>query len=415
MTDKIITILSKLLKLDASYFLKGVLFALMQQIIGVSSGLLVSYLFGHFISVKIFGEYNFILSIIGLFTFLTLPGVDVALTSSIAQGYDSSLIQSQKKKFRISLIGIPIFLGLGFFYILKNNYSLGNALIICSIAYPFLYSYTNYPAFLTAKRKFGQLALLASISSLVFLLFTTISILFFPTTIGLITGYLLGISLPAIVSFHYSKKFIIFKGKKDTNLIPYGNFLTILSVLPWISGNIGSIILAFYLGPESLALFAVASRFFTAVQKNFQVIYKPATAKLASQSSKFHIDVIEKHTLKLIFIGLFVASALWFTTPLLIHFFFTEKYGDAIRYGQFLSLALIPLPLTLVFTDMIIYQQRKLPQVYMSTLPQLIKIVLYFIVIPIWKIDGLIILILIERFIEPLIPLIFLLRSSRKM
>lgn len=82
--------------------------------------------------------------------------------------------------------------------------------------------------------------------------------------------------------------------------------------------------------------------------------------------------------------------------------------------GRLLSLALIPLPLSWMLTDMVMYQKQKKPQILSSTFPQLIKIALYVILIPRFGIIALVGIVLAERFSEPIIPLYFLLKSAHK-
>ncbi len=400
----------KFLKLDLMYFATGSFWAIIQQIIGVSSGLFISYLFGHFVSKTVFGQYNLILSLLGMLNFVSLSGIDKPLTGSIGKGYDGSFVQSRNLKFKYSLIGIPLLLVFAGYYFMQNQNIVASGLIISALFFPFYNSFTNFPALLTAKKLFFTLSALASISSLFFLLVMTISIFLFPSTVGIITGYLLGLTVPSIFSFYFSKRYI-HNSKKDIHLPSYGLFLTVLSILPWVSANLGNVLLAHYLGVETLAIYSVASRFLTAVQKNFIVFYKPITSKLAGQTPKQNVITLKQHSIKLFAIGIGLAVGLWIMTPPLITFFFTDKYTDAIFYAQILSLALIPLPLNWVLNDMVIYQKHKAPQVVSAFFLPIIKIILFVTIIPSWGISGLVSIILLERFTEPLIPLFYVVKD----
>lgn len=405
--------LQQRLQLDINYFASSTFYSILQQIVGVSSGLIVSYLFGHFVSKTHFGEYNLVLSILGSITFLSLPGVDLGLTQSIVKGYDYSLIDSHKRKFRFSLVAIPALLILSYYYITQNNAQVGKLLILCAFWYPFLNAYTNFSTFLAAKHKFKQLAMIASTSSLFFLTSIFVSTYFFNSSLALTLGYLIGITFPTIAGYFYSTRFV-HNRKFDPQLSGYGLFLTLISIIPWISAFIGSILLGTLRSVELLATFVVASRFFTAFQKNFGVLYKPLSAKIAAQSAREHTFTLLTHGLKLIFMGIALCIGLYLTSPLLITFFFGSQYKEAIIYSQWLSLALIPQPLMLALNDMVIFQKDKKTQILTSTVPQIIKIILYLLLIPRWNISGLIIVILLERFTEPLIPLYAILRQRHK-
>ncbi len=413
-SKKIIFSLTKRLHLDIKYFLKGSIFAFLQQIVGITCGLSITYLFGHFVTKKVFGEYNLILSILGMITFLSLPGLDFALIQSIAHGYDKSFNQSMIQKFKFSFLGIPILLGFSFYYFSFRQNSIALSLLIASSFFPFLNAFSNFPAFLTAKKKFLDLALISGFSSIFYFLIILASFRWQSNTVGITVGYLLALIIPSLIGFNYSKRYINKKSRIDRDLPKYGEFITFLSILPWISGNLGNFLLGNAIGVEQLALMAVASRFLTAVQKNFGVFYKPITARLAEQTSTQHLETIFKHSIKLLLIGCLLCLTLWITTPFLINSFFNKNYTQAIIYGQWLSLTLIPFPLTLAYTDMVIYQKLKKPQLIMSFVPNIGKLILFIFVIPRFGIIGLIFIILLERFVEPVIPLVSLLNIYRK-
>ena len=403
--------LTKKFNLDAEYFLKGGLFNSIQLGIGLLCGLIVNYIFGHFLSKTVYGEYSLILSITSIFTFLSLPGIDIALIQSVGQGYSGTLIPAFITKIKISLVGGLILFAVSLHYFLKHEYIISQGILIISLLFPFLYSFGIYSALLTAQRKFAILALFASFSSLFYLLINTVIILWRPSTVYVVVSYLIGIIIPSLAGFLYCKKYSI-NSEVDKNISKYGSFLTLVNALPWISGNLGSVILGNILGVVPLATFSVANSFLGDVQKVFIVFYKPITAKLAQQTVKEHSKTILVHLPKFIAIGIFLCLGLWFVVPYLVHFLFPQ-YQEAIFYAKLLSLALIPLPITWVVNDMLVYQKKKAPQLFSSIVPQISKIILYFILIPTYKINGLILIILLDRYTAPMISLYFLIRERR--
>lgn len=397
-----------LLHLDLNYFIKGSFYGILQQLVGVTCGLTVFYLFGHFVSRTVFGQYSLILSILGLLTFFSLPGIDTALITSVRKGFDKSFVAGMKHKFKYSLLGIPVLLIWSIFYLLQNNIVIFQILVVSAFIFPFLNTFTNFPSFLVAKKLFAKHALLASLSSIFYLFIFLILIFISPTSFWLIIGYFIALIIPYIFSTIYCLRFIKLKSQIDPNLRSYGLFLTGTSILPWIAGNSGSIILGSLLGAEYLAVFAIASRFIASAEKNLIVLFKPVSAKLAYQSPKEHLQTLKQHGTKLIILGIGISIIAWFATPYFIRFF-SNQYQDAIPYGQYLSLILVPLPLHWVINDMLIYQKKKLAQILTSVIPDVTKIILYFILIPIWKINGLIAVAVFDRFFQPTIILLFIL------
>ena len=411
--NKIIDLFSKIgnkLNLDLTYFATNSLYGLIQQVIGSVCGIILTYLLGHFVSQTIFGEYNLILSIIGLFTFLSLPGLNTALTQAAGRGYDGALIQSAKLKFVFSLLGIPCLLLYALYYFLHGNRYLAQVLSVAAVSFPLLYTFTNYSFFLTAKRRFTTITILSSLSSIFFLILLSTVIFVSPATLSLTLGFIIATIIPSFVSFWFSLKFVANK-KPDPELPHYGFFLTLVQILPWVSGYLGNIILAFFLHARALAIFTVASSFYIIAQQSFMVFYKPITGKLVTQNVRGHLDTLAKHASKLVLLGAFLAGSLWLVVPWLISFFYKSSYQVAVNYAQWLSLVLLPMPIAWVLADMLIYQKKKKPQIFVSIVPPVVKILLFLVLIPKWGIGGLVAVVLLEKFVSPLISLFVLLRD----
>ena len=64
---------------------------------------------------------------------------------------------------------------------------------------------------------------------------------------------------------------------------------------------------------------------------------------------------------------------------------------------------------------MMLYQKKTQALIVRSTVPQVIKIILYILVVPIYKIEGLVVIALIDRFTEPLIPLLSIIKPGIKL
>ncbi len=385
------------LQIDVNYFAWGTIYTGIQQVIGIICGFIVTYLFANFISKTVYGEYNLVLSILSIITFLSLPGIDTALIQSVGQGYEASFPNAVRMKIKFSFLGSVALLGFALFYFISAKITIATSLIFIALIYPFLYSFSLTTPFLTAKRLFRLLTKLSSLSSVGFLIISALSIFLFPTALGITAGYTLGLIVPGMLGFIYALRFINKSSHTDPDLVSYSSFLTLISVLPWISSYLGQIILGTSIGPQSLAVFSIANGFLASVQKSFIVFYKPITAKLAAQSSKQHLSTLRTHGLKFVTIGVLLSVGLWICVPLLIKYFF-PLYPEAISYGQVLSLSLIPLPLTWVLSDMMIYQKSKKVQVVASSIPHLIKILLYVLLVPKYGIWGLVFVTLFDRY-----------------
>lgn len=403
----------KLLHLDTAYFAKASFYGFIQQFIGALSGLSISYLFGHFISKKAFGDYNLILSVLGFLTLVTLPGLDNYLTRSISQKYDSSYLRGIKIKFLCSLTGIPILLTLSLYYYLNNQIQLSTAFLITSLFFPLLAPFQLFNELLTARHKYKLITIFLSLSSIISLLLIGSSIIFTHNLVLITISYLLSMLIPSAFGTMYAFKFVKSLKKKDKDLMPMGIFNTLLTILPWSSGYLGQIILATSVSTEKLAVYAVATKLPSYVQKNLFVFHRPITAKLASQSYKEHLQTVKKHFVKLLLWGFLLAAPIYILSPYLINIIFTTKYADAVFYAQILSLSVIPLPLSWVISDILVFQKIKKPRLFNSMILDSSKIILYIVAIPIFQLNALVLIFIIDRYLSMFGDILILFISNR--
>ncbi len=413
MLNRLLDHYGKFLRLDIRYFVKASTYGSIAQITGILSGLVINYVFGHFASVKLFGDYSYILTVVGFLTIVTLPGLDSYLVRSVGQKFDSSLLRGFRYKMLFSLIGIPVLLLLGFYYIFHGNSFLGISFIIAALFFPVVEPMQLFNEFLTAKKLFKENSLFLSFSSLLTVILITLSIIYTNYLPIIVVSYFLGIIIPSVWGFLYSKSLIIKSKAYDKDLLSYGLFMTFVSFLPWTAGYLGQIILAYLLGTELLAVFVVAHKIPLYVHKNLSVFHKPITAKLANQTNREHLVTIKKHSLKLILWGLSIAICLYILVPFIIEFIFTNKYREAIPLAQLLTISIIPLPLTWLIEDVMVFQKIKKPQLYSTLLINTVKIILYLVLIPIFKLYGLVIVYLFDRYVTLAVDLFIVNKYSR--
>ena len=399
---------------DAGYFIKGGVAGGIQQVIGLASGLGLAYMFGHFTSRSVFGEYNLILSIIGLVAIVSIPGLNLALLQSAGRGFDSSLWRAVQKRWLWSLIGVPLLLAVAIYYQKQGSDVLPAILVVSAGFFPWLQATQTVSSFFLAKKKFGVSAGFTGWSSIMTLVLVSAAILFSGKLVWILAGYFLGLMIPATAGLVYAtKKLVRWGSREDKELLPYGYFLTGVQILPTAASQLANILLAKFLGVETLAVFSVVGKFPGIVQTNFDVLFKPVTAKLAGQSKQEHIRVIKTHLMKFLIMGGVMFGGLWLMLPSLIGWFYGPNYSQAVGYSRLYAVFVLFLPLTWLLGDMVTFQKRKEAIVVLSTILPVVKLAAYFWVIPKWQITGLIWIILGERILTVVYSGIVLLRPAR--
>src|SRR5947207_34065 len=129
--------LSRILKIDINYFVKNGLWVYGSYIISLITGIILTYTYGNFLSKEIFGQFNFVLSILSLIGIFSLPGMGQALTYAFSKNNQGNFLKAIKQTFWFSLIGSLILFFLLTYY-LKENIDISKSLLLLVFLFPLI-------------------------------------------------------------------------------------------------------------------------------------------------------------------------------------------------------------------------------------------------------------------------------------
>jgi O-antigen/teichoic acid export membrane protein len=381
--------LQKLLKLDLDFFIKGTFFTTVQQTVGALSGIIITFAFARFTSKEFFGQYNLITSFLKIASIFSLSGFSIAIIQSTLKGYNKALLQSIKPRLKASFLG-SLFLGLaGIFYLLvKNQTHVGYTLILASPLLPFLYSFNAYNSYLKAKKLFKKAAIYSSIPIFINTLAVITTLILTKNLVIVSLSYILSYITAHLYSFIKTKKLISLDEKKDPNIKSFSIFMTLVSSLSFISSHIDKIILGSLLGYEQLAIYSIAVIAPLEIGRNLKSFITLPSIKIIPKNIKDNIKAVKTHLVKLLLIGMVLASIGWLLIPYFIKILYTSAYKQSIFYSQILMITLIFAPLNLLLQNVVIYQKQKKETIFLTFFPALPKIILYLILIPTMGILG---------------------------
>ena len=294
------------LGLDLPYFVKNGFWVFLRQGIGAVCGLALSIAFARLAAQEVFGQYQFILSVLSIVSIFSVPGLNTSLTRSVARGFDGDYKKVVRISFLWSLLGIPALFLLGGYYYLYQNHSLGIALMFSSVFFPFFYAPNTWDAFLQGKSKFDISTKYSLIQAIINSL-ATISIIFFFRNNLFIIMITYFVSYTFFNGYYYliSLKYVENK-KKSVDTINYGWFLTKINFLGIVAANIDSILVGILLGPVNLAIYSIVSLVAIKVKdltKSVGVLFIPKIAKAETSLS----NLLKPHKLKILTVFLFAA------------------------------------------------------------------------------------------------------------
>ena len=352
--DKIFTISRKWgrkIGIDLPYFLKNGFWVAVRQLVSILGGLILSAVFARMATQEIFGQYQFILAVLSIVSILSVPGLNVSITRSVARGYEGDYARVVKTSFLWSLLGVPVLLLAGGYYYLYQSYGLGLALMISSVFFPFLYAPNTWDSFLQGKSRFDISAKYSSIQAILNTAVTVVVIFFSRNNlVPIVIAYL--VSYTFFNGYYYFKSLKYVNNKKtDADTVNYGFFLTKVSLLTIIGENMDKIIIGAFISPSALAAYYVISVIPLKIKDSLKPFVNLFLPKFSIVQE--NISDIVKQKKKVIFffiVTMILAAALYYALIEKINLIiFGKQYLEYYHYSKYFAvLIFLSIPLNIL-------------------------------------------------------------------
>lgn len=410
LNNKFIKRIGSYLQLDVEYFIKNYIYLALAQGIVALLGLLLSVAFARLVSKELFGQWNYILSMFGLFTIFCLPGINEAIIRAVARGYDKTLVIGTKEKFKWSILGSLALLALGIYYFLDGSEVLGKCFIISSFVFPFYKNLGTYISFLTGKKSFNQVAKYRIITETLSILATLMALYFTGNLIIIVIVSLVAHSLLHGYFFRLTSKKIV-NESHDVQAISFGKHLTLLNTFQMISAADSiKIIVGIMLSFSELAIYSVARGFQEIILSFMGFTATLSYPKLSEMNQEEAYAAVKKRLPHLIVITIITCGILIALCPYVIPLFYTEKYVDSVLYAQILLGALIFGIPAAIYNRALFPAQREIKKLYKvrSILP-LVRLVLVIALTLTYGLLG----VVLAQLISSIIGLVFSMKLAR--
>ena len=387
-------------KTDMVYLAKGGFWMVLSQIITSTSILAVAIAFANLVSPTTYGTYKYILSLAGIFSLFSLPGLEVAVARATTRGEEGVIPKATRARVRYALAGSFVTFCGGVYYLLNANIELAFALFIISATLPFFDTFTLYLARAIGKRRFDTHTGYRAVEYIASAL-TIITTLFFTDTLAYI---LLAYFLPliAVRFFFYIREVSEIPSQNSpsvfADVLRYGKHLTVIKVLGMVAMNIDKILLWKLLGPGAVAVYTFSIAIPDQMQGPIKGISELAFAKFSGQNAEEVSKNISKLWRKLALYALAllgVAFVYALIAPFIYQLLFPQ-YMESVLYSQIVALSLLGGVGTLAYR--LFEAQKKTKAQYSISIAQhLIQIALFLIFIPLYGILGAVIALVLGR------------------
>jgi O-antigen/teichoic acid export membrane protein len=393
-------------KTDVVYVAHGSFWWILGRVFSFLASFLILMAFARFATKEIYGAYQYIISMSAMIGLISLPGLDTALTRAIAKRKEKTYFLCEKERLKFGSFAFLIFLIISLWYFLHKNFILGFSFLIVGIFYPFLATFSLYGVYWYAKKKFDIQNKYFVIHNLLAAITLILFIIFKPGIISVVFGYFFAFTFATFLFWLLTRRKINKETEEEKEAISYGRHLTIMAIPGAISGQIDNVILWQFIGPAQVAIYAYALRLVERISEliPFSALAFPKMAEKNLKADGVKRSIFDK------FLKLF-----WFSIPFTILYIlfcpiffkiFFPAYKESIIYSQILALTLIFSPFSFLSTAFLAEAQKR--ELYiLNFAPQILKIILFFILIPLFGIWGGVYSILISQIFFSALTLYF--------
>lgn len=330
----------------STYLRNSSILAFRYAIIGVI-GFATVWLFSHYLSQETYGKYQFIMMLLALISFFSLPGLNLHALRATACGHDNAMWPTVLFSFRTSLLGSLVFFGLGIFYLITGSADFSPLLFLfLGVLFPFLYSPNSWYTYFEGKDDFYNSSLRLILLS-VAVIFLTFLLLFNNVSLSfLIVGILL---TQAVFHWYFLLRLPIQKNLEesfpvDIRFSVEASVQKLVSLLP---DALPALLFPFFFSYEKSAVFQVGMVFFIA----FSAFIGAISTVMLPSLFRGEVFLFKKNAPKLLLYGL-VACLLYFATTFIFHEkMFLTGYEESTR----LALLIAPLITLLPLRSMLIH------------------------------------------------------------
>mgnify|MGYP001600020973 CR=1 FL=1 len=335
-----VTALEKRLRTDVRYLLSGTFWLTTGQVASSLAVFAMGLAFANLLPKETYGTYKYLLSLAGLLSIFTLPGIAAALTRAVARGYQGSFAEATRTRIRYGFLGCAAGMCVAAYYAIAGNMTLAGGLVVISLFLPVFDTFGLYNSYLQGRQQFRvyvHLGLIMQIGSVALIIIATIMT---RSLFVILITYFASYASLRYLAWRYVRKRFHPEGNTDPELISYGKHMTVMNLLSQLAGQADSILIFHFLGPTDLALYAVAVAGPDQIKNITGSVSDLLFPRLASQPEADVRRTILSKALLLVCAMAVIIAAYVLIAPFLYRLFFPH-YHDSIFLSQLFALSMV--------------------------------------------------------------------------
>lgn len=329
------------LKTDMVYLASGGSWLALGHVISALGTLGLAVLFAHFVPKDTYGTYKYILSVIGILSIATLPGIGSYVAQAVARGAEGTFVEGMRTRMRWGTLGLLGGFLLSAYYFYNGNSTLGIAFAITALFVPLFDTLSLYNTYLQSKRLFKDSILYFIVVQAISVFSLALAIVLSGNLLVLLVAYFLP-SIVARLYIHYRiRRRFPPNNISDPNAVRYGMHLSAVGLLGYAIVSLDTVVLFHFLGAVPVALYAFALAPIEQVRglvgKNLGPLVLPKLSK--HDFTETDRTLVSRLTL-LLGLGAVIGVAYVVAAPFAFQLLFAP-YMEAVFYSQLLVFLIV--------------------------------------------------------------------------
>jgi O-antigen/teichoic acid export membrane protein len=332
----------KYTKTDMVYLARGGSWSVIGQIVTAIASLALSVIFSRYVSKDVYGNYKYILSVVGILSILSLNNLGTAVAQSAARGYDGALVEGFRQNLRWSILIFGGAAAIAMYYLFFGNVTLALGILLGGIVTPFLSSANLAGSFLAGKQDFPRATIYFGIVGVIIpALALIVTVILTKSLLWLIAVYFISnLAIDFYMYLRTTKAYDVHVGPRDEEMLSYGKHLSLMGLLGGIVGYLDQLLLFHFAGSVNLAIYAFAIGIIDQTKGPFKTLDKMIQARFANRKSEHIEEHMTRRVLLVFFVGLICAGAYIVIAPFLYHVLF-PTYTESVPFSQVYALGLL--------------------------------------------------------------------------
>ncbi len=339
--------LNKLLGVDVRFFAKNATIVTVSYAVSIVRGVITGYLVARLFPRELYGQYQFILSMVGTVGVMSLPGVIVSLSRAVARGEKGVTLPVARIQCDIAIVASCVLVGI-IPFLPPDRQGLWPLFLLAAILFPVSQTASSIFSAVTVGKSRFDIGLKANIAWSAGTALCVSLILYIHPSSALL--YVTMTALPALSYLWFGRK-VLEDGKRTAEIGPivrYGIQLTLASLPVSLSWYVDKLLISAIFGLNQLAVFSIGILLPEQV-KTFAKELLPVSFAAQAQGEDSNkrrrrlISAVGRATL-IFSLGVvaYIVAAPW------IYGFFFPNYPEAVFLTQLAAATLITQPAALL-------------------------------------------------------------------